>query len=366
MRPESFERLIRDRLDEGAKLHREFADACGTRVRDAAAALEECLRSGNKVLVFGNGGSAADAQHLAAELVGRFGKDRRPLPALALTTDTSVLTALGNDYGFDDVFARQIRAMVEAGDLVIAISTSGRSPNVIKAVRASRAAGARTVALTGRDGGELSALVDIAIVVPSGNAARIQEVHIAVVHILAELAESSLFPADVSSTEVPEDAGEWSHLLQLRREWKREGRIVVWTNGCFDVLHAGHLYFLEQAKLLGDILVVGVNMDDSVRTLKGPGRPIFPLEERLRILQGLKAIDYVVAFEGDTPEAALADLQPDVHVKGEEYAPPSGKPMPERAVVESYGGRIELIPVLPEHSTSDVVRRIREGLASDR
>ena len=178
---------------------------------------------------------------------------------------------------------------------------------------------------------------------------------------MCELVESTLFPAGVSFTALPEGSVDWSDLLLLRERWKREGKITVWTNGCFDVLHAGHLHLLEQAKHLGDILVVGVNTDDSVRALKGPDRPIFPLADRIRILEGLKATDYVVAFEGVSPEAALADLKPDVHVKGDEYAPPSGKRMPEGAVVESYGGRIEFIPVLPEHSTTNVIQRIRGG-----
>jgi rfaE bifunctional protein nucleotidyltransferase chain/domain len=201
--------------------------------------------------------------------------------------------------------------------------------------------------------------VDIGIVVPSTNAARVQEVHIALVHILCEVIESSLFPTEVDFTDIPRGVVRWSDLLVLRDMWKDEGKIVVWTNGCFDVLHAGHLYCLEQAKRLGEILVVGVNADASVRALKGPGRPIFPLEERMRILAGLRTTDYIVAFNGTTPEASLADLKPDVHVKGDDYAPPSGKPMPERTLVESYGGKIEFVPLLPGHSTSDVVRRLQ-------
>ena len=153
----------------------------------------------------------------------------------------------------------------------------------------------------------------------------------------------------------------WGTLLRLREMWKRERRTVVWTNGCFDILHVGHLHCLEQAKRLGDILVVGVNTDTAVRMLKGAGRPVFPLPERMRLLAGLRAPDYVVAFEGLTPEVALADLEPDVHVKGDDYAPPSGKPIPEMAVVESYGGRIEFVSLIPGHSTSAIVESLRGG-----
>lgn len=358
--PESLEGLIRDRLVEGAELRRRFARAGGDRVEEAAAALEECLRKGNKVLVFGNGGSAADAQHLAAELTGRFGKDRLALPAIALTTDTSALTAIGNDYGFDEVFARQVRALVKAGDVVIAISTSGRSRNVINAARAAHAAQATTIALTGGDGGQLSDLADIAIVVPSSNTARIQEVHIAVVHILCELIENALFPRAVTA-HISKGVVEWADLLALRERWKHDGRTVVWTNGCFDVLHVGHLHGLGQARRFGDVLVVGVNSDASVRAIKGADRPIYPLAERMQILAALEMTDYVVAFDGPTPEVPLGELKPDVHVKGEDYAPPSGKPMPEREVIESYGGRVEFVRLIPMHSTSDTVRRMRSG-----
>ena len=149
-------------------------------------------------------------------------------------------------------------------------------------------------------------------------------------------------------------------LLEPRERWRREGNVLVWTNGCFDLLHVGHVHLLEQARRFGDILVVGVNSDESVRALKGPGRPIFPLPDRLRMLAALRAPDHVISFAGLTPEAALADLQPDVHVKGEDYAPPSHRPIPERAIIESYGGRIEFVELLPSRSTSSVIEAIRE------
>ncbi len=358
MPPESFEQLIRERLEEGAELRREFARTNGGRIQETAMLVQECLRNGNKVLAFGNGGSAADAQHLAAELVGRFARDRIPLPAMALTTDTSALTAIGNDFGFEEIFGRQVRALAVSGDAVIAISTSGRSPNVLNGVRAARARGATTIALTGGDGGELLPLVDIGIVVPSTDSARVQELHIAVVHVLCEVIESSLFAAEPVSVDVPMGIVRWSDLLLLRDRWRLEEKTVVWTNGCFDILHGGHTYCLEQARRLGDVLVVGVNDDASVAVLKGQGRPIFALAERMRVLAALRTTDYVVAFEGVTPEAVLAELKPDVHVKGADYAPPSGKPIPERRVVESYGGRIEFVALVPGLSTSDIVRRM--------
>jgi D-sedoheptulose 7-phosphate isomerase len=180
-------------LREGAELRIHLAQALGEKIVDAANVIAESLKSGGKVLLFGNGGSAADAQHLAAEFVGRFVLERSPLAGIALTTDSSILTAVGNDYGFDQVFVRQILALGRPGDVAIGISTSGNSPNVIKAVQAAAERGLRTIGLAGRDGGALAGAVEIAITVPSTNTARIQECHIAVGHVLCELVEDDLF-----------------------------------------------------------------------------------------------------------------------------------------------------------------------------
>jgi D-sedoheptulose 7-phosphate isomerase len=160
----------------------------------ALVAREICttLEGGNKVLLYGNGGSAADAQHIAAEWVGRFMRDRKPLPAIALTTDTSILTAIGNDYGYDQVFVRQVRALGRKGDVAIAISTSGNSTNVLTATEAAREIGITTVGLTGRDGGTLGTLVQYHLNVPHQLSARIQEIHIMIGHILCELVDDNM------------------------------------------------------------------------------------------------------------------------------------------------------------------------------
>jgi D-sedoheptulose 7-phosphate isomerase len=158
-----------------------------------ADAMSKCLRSGNKILFFGNGGSAADAQHLAAELSGRFLRERASLSGWALTTNSSVLTAIGNDYSFDDVFARQVQGMGSPGDVAFAISTSGNSPNVLRAVDAAREKRLATVGLTGRTGGKLAGAVDYCICIPSDQTPRIQEAHILTGHILCELVEETLF-----------------------------------------------------------------------------------------------------------------------------------------------------------------------------
>jgi D-sedoheptulose 7-phosphate isomerase len=160
---------------------------------DAAGRMAaDCLASGAKLLLCGNGGSASDAQHFAAELVGRFLEHREPYAAVALTADAAVLTCIGNDYAFDDVFARQVAGLGRAGDLLVALSTSGESENVVRAARQARRGGLRVLGLTGRTGGRLAAECDVAIVVPSSSTARIQEAHILVIHTLCELVEHRL------------------------------------------------------------------------------------------------------------------------------------------------------------------------------
>lgn len=153
------------------------------------ALFARAVKSGNCIFFMGNGGSAADSQHLAAEFVGRFQKERRGLPAVALTTDTSILTAVGNDYGFDAVFARQVEALAKAGDVVVGLSTSGNSPNVIKALQAAKAAGAVAVGMTGRSGGKMAAICDLCIKVPADVTARIQEAHALIGHIACQLVD---------------------------------------------------------------------------------------------------------------------------------------------------------------------------------
>ena len=158
----------------------------------AARLIERCLRDGGKVMFCGNGGSAADAQHLAAELMGRFLADRAPMASVALTVDSSALTAIGNDYGFDQVFARQVRGLGRAGDVLVGISTSGNSANVVAAFEAAREMGVRTVALTGGGGGTMATLADLLINAPSLSTPRIQELHIAIGHTICELVEDAL------------------------------------------------------------------------------------------------------------------------------------------------------------------------------
>ena len=191
----------KSRFEEIFRQHREAIEKSLTSpqleiLEKIASLMADTLRSGHKLLLCGNGGSAADSQHIAAEFVGRFKQDRRSLPALALTTDTSVLTAIGNDYAYEQLFSRQVEGLGEKGDLLIGLSTSGNSKNVLEAVKAAKAKGIVTVGLTGARGGALKDLADFCFQAQSDETPHIQEVHITALHALSEIAESLVLSAD--------------------------------------------------------------------------------------------------------------------------------------------------------------------------
>ena len=188
--------MTQDRIQAHLQAHRRTLDLVGEQLGEAIAAAAEllgaALEKGGKVLVMGNGGSAADAQHLAAELVGRFLLERRALPALALTTDSSILTAVANDYGFDEIFRRQVEGLAAPVDVVVGISTSGSSANVCNALVAANQRGCKTIGLLGRDGGTIAGVVDLALTVAVQETPRIQEAHVTIIHILCDLVERRL------------------------------------------------------------------------------------------------------------------------------------------------------------------------------
>jgi D-sedoheptulose 7-phosphate isomerase len=192
MQPDELREHITRELRAGAEARLKLADACLNGLLEIAEVIRASLAAGGKLLLFGNGGSAADAQHIAAEFVCRFARDRDALAAIALTTDSSILTAISNDYGFEQIFARQIRALGRRGDVAIGISTSGSSSNVLEGMKAARELGLTTVALTGAKGEDFARLADFALVVPSPVTSHIQEGHIVLLHTLCEAAESLL------------------------------------------------------------------------------------------------------------------------------------------------------------------------------
>lgn len=183
---------IKDILFESIRVKEEVMRNDIGKIIEMAETLIQCLKKGGKIIFFGNGGSASDSQHLAAELVGRFKKDRSALPAIALTVNTSILTSLSNDYSFDIVFAKQIEALGQRNDVAVGISTSGKAKNVTAGIKQAKKMGIKTIALTGGDGGEVVKLADFSLVIPSSVTARIQEAHITIGHILCELIEEEL------------------------------------------------------------------------------------------------------------------------------------------------------------------------------
>lgn len=186
------EEIIKAKFDQNIELHKIAKDRLFADIHKAAQIIIEAYQNGNKLLLCGNGGSAADSQHIAAELVGRFKKERRGLPAVALTTDTSIMTSVANDYWYDLLFARQVEALGDKDDILIAISTSGNSQNIIRAVEAAKFKGLKTIGFLGDDGGQLKDLVDISLIVPSQESDRVQEVHILIGHIICCLIDSQI------------------------------------------------------------------------------------------------------------------------------------------------------------------------------
>ena len=352
---------VRKQMLDSAKVKQDLADAHTGLIAAMAVTLAKAFCAGNKVLLCGNGGSASDAQHVAAEFVGRFRRERIALPAIALTANGPTMTAIGNDYGYEQVFERQVRALGKPGDVFIGITTSGRSPNVVAAARAARSLGLSTVCLTGGKPSPLSDICDLCLDVPSSSTARVQEAHLLMCHIACELIDEILFPENeqVSAFDrlsLPKFTT-IADLLAVRDLWRELGLKVVWTNGCFDLMHVGHVRNLQAAKALGDILVVGVNSDRSVRSIKGELRPVVQDLDRAELVSVLDCVDHVIIFDDLDPTQTIAALKPDVHTKGAEYSG-AGRPMPERDTILGYGGTIEFLPLVSGYSTSSLIERI--------
>ena len=341
--------------DDAARLRAMDVDPAP--VERAALAVLSGLAGGGKVLTFGNGGSAADAQHFAAELVGRFESERPAIPAIALTTDTSALTAIANDYGFERVFARQVEALGRPGDVAIGFSTSGTSANVLAAIDAANEAGLTTIGFCGRPGCPLCERVDVAIAVDRATDGR----------------RPGGPPRDRALDLPDRRAGDLGRRRSTGAGKRRHARRAARAPGGLGGGRADRR--LDERRLrrpprrtprrawtaaaaLGDVLVVGVNSRRRREAPQGRGRPLVPEAERASLLASLRVVDHVLVFSEDTPEQVLAAVRPDVHCKGEDYRPPDGKPVPERSLVESYGGRVEFLPLLPGRSTTGLVERL--------
>ncbi|MFI0482813.1 SIS domain-containing protein [Actinomadura sp. 9N215] len=331
--------------------------ACGTQILSAAEQIVRTLQVNAKLIALGNGGSAMLAQHLAAEYVGRYSIRRPGLRAIALSADSATVTAVSNDFGFDLVFARQVEALGDAADTVIAFSASGRSPNVVRGLEAAKKLGMTTILLTGpTPDRNLARTTDIVIAAPTESTAMIQECHLVIVHLLVELVESTMFGREMA--EAAPRITTVEELLPHREMWRRAGLTLVWTNGCFDLLHAGHVRSLAEAKARGDILVVGLNTDASVRRLKGDGRPIYTLGHRQEILAGMSAVDHVVPMDGDDPRTALEMLRPDIHFKGGDYGRAAG--LVEESTADRLGVRLVQGEYWDEFGTSGTIDSVVE------
>jgi D-sedoheptulose 7-phosphate isomerase len=315
--------------------------------------LADVLLRGGRLLAAGNGGSAAEAQHLTGELVGRYRIERPPLSALALHADTSSLTAVGNDYGADETFARQVRAHGRPGDVLVALTTSGESTNIVMAVEAAREGGLTTWALTGARPNPVAALADETVAVDAP-APTVQEVHLVVVHLLCgavDAAVETVLGEPRGDESMPREDAE-----RVIAQVRASGGSVVATGGCFDLLHAGHVRTLQEARALGDCLVVCLNSDASVRSLKGSDRPLVAEDDRAAVLESLACVDAVVVFDERTPEAVLERLRPDIWAKGGDY---EASELPEAKVLERWGGRVVILPYVEGRSTTRLLEEVR-------
>lgn len=317
---------------------------------DTVQILVNALKSEKKIIICGNGGSAADAEHMAGEIVGRFGFDRKSLPCISLCTPSATFTAIANDYGYENVFARQVSGLGQDGDVLIGISTSGNSRNVVEAMNTAANMGIKTIALTGAKDSKLSEISDVTLRSPSVFTPRIQEIHGTVIHSLCRAIEELMFP-DKATVSLP------AHKIITGDELQDFAKAIekyksVFTNGCFDILHPGHVYLLEKCREAGDLLILGLNTDDSIKRLKGPERPYHRFDDRARVLAALEAVDYIIGFDEDTPKTLIEAITPKVLVKGGDYT---------RATivgadwVESHGGEVIVIPTLKGHSTTGIL-----------
>lgn len=323
----------------------------------AVAATTQSLREGGTVFVCGNGGSAADADHLVGELVGRFLYDRAPLRAIALTGPSALMTAVGNDYGYTDVFARPLRGLGKTGDVLIGISTSGNSGNVVAAFEVAGELGIKTIAVTGQNRSRLSEMAEVTLQAPSRQTPRIQECHGLLIHSFCRAIEREMFP--VSSTgDIPQnpiiDADDIPQIETLATALA--GQKMVFTNGCFDVLHPGHIALLSASRRLGDVLVLGLNDDASVRNLKGTGRPLHPFADRAAVLAALRDVDYVIGFSEPTPARLIERLKPQVLVKGGDYTRDT---IVGAGFVEQNGGQVVVFPLLKNFSSTRIINSSR-------
>ena len=308
--------MIREEIQARYRSLVAISDLQIQQIEDLADLITDAFKAGNRIYAFGNGGSAAEAQHFTTELIGRFKENRVPLPAISLCSDSSAMTCIANDFGFDAVFSRQVEGLVKQGDVVIGFTTSGGSRNILEGLDAGRKMGGKSVLITGERKLLNTDLADLVVQIGGFETAIIQESHLMLIHILSELIEVKMeLRKPIFSKVNPRIIYDYD----FKKEMLPERREIVWVNGCFDILHEGHLMLLDNARRAGGYLVVGVNSDISVKQLKGDTRPLIPEMNRARTISELFFVDLVIIFSGEDPLEILSEVRPSIAIKGDVY-----------------------------------------------
>lgn len=323
-------------------------------IEKLARDISEAFNSGKKLYAFGNGGSAAEAQHFTTELIGRFKENRKSLPAISLCSDSTALTCIGNDFGFDAIFSRQVEGLVEPGDIVIGFTTSGKSPNVLQGLVAAKKMLGHSVLVTGGNEFSQDLPFDTVLQIGGYETAIIQEVHLSFIHILCDLIEIHM---GLKPLTIKEPTPKIIYDHQFSNDLLPEINPIVWVNGCFDILHEGHLMLLNTASALGGSLVVGINSDSSIKTLKGKVRPFVSELNRARTLSQFPNVDLVIIFSGQDPLEILMKVRPNIVVKGLSY---EFRDYPEKSYLENLNCKIVYTEHIEGVSTSDIVKNFRD------
>lgn len=331
-----------------------ISDSQIIQIETLATEISEAFKAGKRLYAFGNGGSAAEAQHFTTELIGRFNTNRKSLPAISLCSDTSALTCIANDFGYDAIFSRQVEGLVEEGDVVFGFTTSGRSTNVLLGLDAAKKMGGLTVLVTGNNNGVTQDLADTVFRIGGNETAIIQESHLMLIHLLSELIEINMelkiSPIETQKPRIIYDS-------QFERQLLRDGETTVWVNGCFDILHEGHLMLLNSASQAGPYLIVGINSDSSVKKLKGVGRPFIAEMSRARTIAQLPFVDLVIIFSEENPLEILKTVRPNIVVKGDIY---KDKNFKEKDFLIEIGCEILFTHHISGISTSAIINDIRD------
>lgn len=327
---------------------------CGSEAESVVAVattVSNCIEQGGTLFVLSDGASKGIAANVAAQLCRRHLLDGGRLPVVSLCVSTWGMPENDEDC------VRPVAVIGRIGDVLLALVTQSHECALRCVLAEARRRGIQSVVITGPGVQCAQEVAELAVVIPTRTHDHWRDCVLLIATAPCTQDSNARAAIRASDAEARRKVVPWDRVLRAREVLRRAGKRVVWTNGCFDLVHVGHVRFLQEAKKCGDALIVGVNSDESVQRLKGRGRPIVCAEERMEVLAALESVTYVVMMEQDAPTGMLAELRPDVHCKGREYGP-GGKPLPEADVVRSWGGRIELIPMVPGQSTTALIGRV--------